>query len=199
LRQQRLSDRFGGMNDANPAGAQYTRGAIAFHWTIAVLILLNFAAAWVAHDMPKAEHQQIMNNHKAIGLLILLLSVLRIVWRITHRAPPFVETLKAWEVALAKVVHALFYFLIVAIPFTGLAMVSAGSGGEPVSFFGLFDIPGLPFAADRTRAGIFHEVHELFATLALALLALHVGAALKHQFIDRDGTLGRMIPWLRRA
>jgi cytochrome b561 len=187
------------MDNANPAGARYTRGAIAFHWTIAVLILLNFAAVWIAHRVPKAEHQQIMDNHKAIGLTILALSVLRIVWRVSHPAPPFVETLRTWEAAAAKVVHALFYFLIIAIPLTGLAMVSAGSGGKPVSYFGLFGIPGLPFAADREKAGVFHEVHELFATLALALLALHVAAALKHHFVNQDGTLGRMIPWLRRA
>jgi cytochrome b561 len=186
------------MDNANPAGARYTRGAIAFHWTIAALILLNFTAAWIAHSVPKPEHQQIMNNHKAIGLTILALSVLRIVWRVTHPAPPFVETLRTWEAAAAKVVHSLFYFLIVAIPLTGWSMVSFASGGKPVSFFGLFAIPGLPFAADRERAGVFHEVHERFALLALALLVLHVAAALKHHFVDRDATLGRMIPWLQR-
>jgi len=186
------------MQNATPVGARYSRGAIAFHWTIAVLILLNFAAAWIADDAPKLEHDQIIANHKAIGLLILTLSVLRIIWRVTHPAPPFVETLKTWEAAAARVVHSLFYFLIIAIPFTGWAMVSAGSGGMPVSFFGLFDIPGLPFSADREKAGVFHEVHELFATLALVLVALHVAGALKHHIIDRDVTLGRMIPWLRR-
>lgn len=187
------------MSQASPAAARYSRGAIAFHWTIAVLIMLNFAAAWVADDAPKEAARQIMGNHKAFGLLILLLSVLRIVWRLTHRPPPLADTLKTWEAAAAKVVHTLFYVLIVAIPLTGWAMASAFSGGEPIGFFGLFDIPGLPMAADKQTAGVFHEVHELLATLTLALLALHIGGALKHQFIDRDATLGRMIPWLRRA
>jgi len=186
------------MENAPSVAARYSRGAIAFHWTIAVLILVNFAAAWVADDLPKAEAGQVMANHKAIGLLVLVLSVLRILWRVTHPAPPLADTLKAWEAALAKVVHSLFYFLIIAIPFSGWAMSSAFSGGKPVSFFGLFDIPGLPFSADRATGGVFHEVHELFATLALLLLALHVAGALKHQFVDRDGTLGRMIPWLRK-
>lgn len=187
------------MNKASSTPTRYSRGAIAFHWTIAGLILLNFAAAWVAEELPKAEAGQVMDNHKAIGLSILALSVLRIIWRLTHPAPPFVQTLKAWEAATAKVVHGLFYVLIIAIPFSGWAMTSAFSGGAPVGFFGLFDIPGLPFAADKATAGVFHEVHELFATLALLLLALHVAGALKHQFIDRDGTLGRMVPWLRGA
>lgn len=185
------------MNGADPAAGRYTRGAIAFHWIIAGLILLNFALAWAADDAPDAERGALLGNHKAIGLAILAFSVLRILWRVTHRAPPFSETLRAWEAAVAKVVHSLFYFLIIAIPFSGWAMSSAASGGKPVGFFGLFDLPGLPFSQDRERAGVFADVHETLATLALVLLFLHVAGALKHQFLDRDGTLARMIPWLR--
>jgi cytochrome b561 len=185
------------MENADPAGARYTRGAIAFHWTIAGLILLNFALASAADDAPRAEHDRIMANHMAIGLAILALSILSILWRIAHPAPPYVATLKAWEAWLARVVHSLFYFLIVAIPLTGWAMVSAATGGRPISFFGLFALPGLPFSRDRARAGAFHDAHESLAALAFFLLALHVAAVLKHQFIDRDATLGRMIPWLR--
>lgn len=179
--------------------ARYSRGAIVFHWAIAALIVLNFAAAWISEDLPKAESQQVMANHKAIGLLILTLTVLRIVWRLTHRPPPASEALKAWEVALSKVVHGLFYVLMIAIPFAGWAMTSAFSGGMPVSFFGLFDIPGLPFQADKALAGVFHEVHELGATLMLALLALHLAGVAKHVLIDRDSTLQRMLPWGRAA
>lgn len=185
------------MEQDRRVGQTYTRGAIAFHWVIAALIVLNFVLVWSAEGAPRPEQQQIMANHKAVGLTVLILSVLRILWRIVHPPVPLAESLKPWEAALAKVVHASFYFLIVAIPFTGWAMVSAGSGGMPVSYFGLFDIPGLPFTADRQKSGVFHEVHELLAILALALLALHVAGALKHDFLDRDGNLGRMIPWLR--
>jgi cytochrome b561 len=185
------------MEDADAAGARYTRGAIALHWAIAGLILLNIAAAWIAEDLPRAEHDQIMGNHMAIGLTILVLSVLRILWRIVHPAPPFVATLRAWEAALARVVHTLFYVLIVAIPLTGWAMVSSASGGGPIGFFGLFALPGLPFSRDRDRAELIGEVHETLAILAILLLVVHVAAALKHQFVDRDATLARMIPWLR--
>lgn len=185
------------MATADPAGGRYTRGAIAFHWIIAALILLNFGLVWIADGVPKAEKGLIIANHKAIGLTILTLSVLRILWRIAHPAPPFSTTLKVWEAALARVVHSLFYFLIVAIPLSGWAMSSAASGGKAVGFFGLFDIPGLPFSQNKVQAGIFHEVHEMLALLTLCLLFLHVAGALKHQFFDRDGTLGRMIPWLR--
>ena len=178
--------------------ARYTRGAIAFHWIIAILIILNFVGAWIAEDMPKAEAAQVMAMHKASGLTILALSVLRIVWRLMNRAPPLVDTLKAWEAALAKVTHALFYFLMIGIPLTGWAMSSAGMKGAPIGWFGLFDIPALPVAHDRATAGVFHESHEVLATLMLVLLGLHVAAALKHQFLDRDGTMSRMLPFLKR-
>jgi len=182
---------------ADPAGARYSLGAIVLHWAIAALIVLNFLLVWTSEDAPKPEHEALIANHKAVGLVILALSVLRLAWRAVHPSPPFAETLRAWEAALAKVVHSLFYLLLLAIPLTGWAMVSLGNGGEPVDIFGLFTVPGLPFAADRRQAGTVHEVHELFATLTLVLLALHVAAAIKHQFIDRDTTLARMVPWLK--
>ena len=181
------------------AATRYTTGAIAFHWIIATLIALNFVAVWVAHTMAKPERAQIMANHKAIGLTVLALSVLRIVWRLMHPAPPFAAGVKPWEAMLARTVQGLFYFLMIGIPLTGWMMVSAFGGGEPVSWFGLFNIPGLPFAQDRATGGTLHAIHENLGLLLLALLALHVAGALKHQWFECDGTLGRMIPWLRQA
>jgi cytochrome b561 len=182
------------MEQGITAARRYSLGAIAFHWIIALLILLNFLGAWESHDLPPAEKAYAMAGHKAFGMTILTLSVLRLLWRLTHRAPPLLETLKSWEAALAKVTHWLFYFLMIAIPSAGWAMHSAFSGGKPVSFFGLFAFPGLPLAQDKEMAGLFHELHESLATLMLFLLALHVAAALKHQFYDHDGTFRRMLP-----
>lgn len=183
--------------DTTAAAARYSRGAIAFHWAIALLIMFNFAAAWVSEDMPKEEAMQVMGNHKAIGITILLLSIGRIVWRITHRPPPLEESLKAWEAALAKVTHALFYFLIVAVPVAGWGLHSAASKGLPVSIFGLFGFPAMPVGSDKPTIGLFHEMHEVLATVMLVLLVLHILAALKHHFLDRDGTLRRMVPWMK--
>lgn len=176
---------------------RYALGAIVLHWLIAVLIALKYAAAWVSEDMPKPEKMQVMGNHKAIGITILLLTVLRIVWRLVHKTPPLVETLKAWEAALAKVVHAGLYFLMLAVPVAGWGLHSAFSKGEPVSLFGLVAFPALPVGSDKPTIGMFHELHEVFATLMLVLLAAHVLAALKHQIVDKDGTLRRMAPWLK--
>jgi len=185
------------MGTADTASARYSHGIIALHWILAVLILLNFVLVWVSEDLPKPQAAQLTGYHIANGMLILGLSVLRIVLRLTQPPVPFVSTLKTWETALARVVHGLFYFLMLAIPLVGWAMVSAFSGGKPVDFFGLVDLPGLPLAADKAMAGALHEVHEAFALLMLVLLALHVAAALKHRFVDRDGTMRRMAPWMK--
>lgn len=184
------------MDTARTSAARYSRGAIVLHWLIAVLIMLNFAAAWISEDMAKADRAMVMGNHKAIGITILLLTILRIVWRVAQRPPAMIETLKAWEAALAKVTHAAFYFLMLAIPLSGWAMSSAFSQGKGVSLFGLFTMPALPVAYDKPTAEMFEEMHEVFATLMLLLFALHVAGALKHHLIDKDGTLRRMVPWI---
>lgn len=186
------------MNTATPpiktAASRYSRGAMFFHWTIAVLIILNFIGAFVAEDLPKPEAAQIMGAHKAMGITILILSIGRLVWRFTKPVLPLSAGLKAWEIALAKVTHSLLYFLMIAIPASGWIMHSAFSGGKPISFFGLFSYPGLPIAQDKATGGLFNEVHEVMAFAMLALLALHLAGALKHQFIDRDGSIWRMLP-----
>lgn len=176
---------------------RYSTGAIAFHWIIALLIAFNYVAAWMAEDLPKEQAGALMGNHKAVGITILLLTVLRILWRITHRPPAFLTSLQPWEAMLARVTHALFYVLMIGIPLAGWLMHSAYSGGAPVNAFGVFSYPGLPLAADKAGAHTAGEVHEILATAMLVLAGLHVLGALKHQFLDRDGSLARMLPWGR--
>jgi len=186
-----------GMETTDTAAARYSRGAIVFHWLIALLIVLNVVAAWVSEDMPKPDRAVIMGNHKAIGVVILGLTLARIAWRIGHKAPPLSETLKAWEAAVARVTHWLFYFLMLALPLTGWAMVSAGPRGGPVSVFGLFKLPALPVGADQSAHEMFEDMHGVLGNVIVALFVLHVAGALKHQFLDRDGTLRRMLPFVR--
>ena len=182
------------MKTAIPIVRRYGRGAITLHWLIAVLILVNIGLAWTAEGATRADKMELIGNHKAVGLLILLLSVTRLAWRLIHDAPPFAKTLKRWEVSLAKAVHWTFYFLLIVLPLAGFVLHSVATGGLPVSFFGLFDIPGLPLAKDRTSAEMFSETHKILATLTMLLLALHVAGALKHLAIDRDGTMQRILP-----
>lgn len=185
------------MDTANTSAARYSRGAIALHWIIAVLIATNFGLAWIAEELSKEERGAMIGNHKAIGLIVLVLTVVRIVWRLMHKPPPVLDTLKAWEMAVSKVVHILMYGLMLAIPLAGWGMSSIYAKGAPTSIFGLFGFPAMPIAHEKSTQELFHELHEITATIMLVLLALHVGAALKHHFIDKDGTMRRMVPWLK--
>lgn len=171
---------------------RYSIGAIVLHWLIAALIALNYAAAWVSESLPKDAAAQVMASHKAIGMTVLALTVIRILWRVTHTPPPFPDTLHRWEVLLARAAHGVLYLLMLGVPLAGWVMHSTYMGGQPIPAFGGFAWPGLPLAQDKGAAETFAEVHEVLATAMLALAALHVLGALKHQFVDRNGTLGRM-------
>lgn len=175
--------------------ARYSTGAALFHWIIALLIVVNYGTGFVAEDLPRELARQVMGNHKAIGITILFLTVARILWRVTHRPPALLTSLHPWEAFLARVTHALFYILMIAVPLAGWLMHSVYTGGAPVNAFGLFDYPGLPLAQDKGGAELAGEVHEVLAIAMLALTGLHVLGALKHQWLDRDGSLLRMMPW----
>jgi|SRR6185369_3385853 len=174
---------------------RYSIGAIVFHWLIAALIAFNYVAAWISEDMAKEDARIVMGNHQAIGISILVLTALRIVWRLINRPPAFRTSLRPWEAALARLTHAAMYVLMIGIPLAGWQMVSAHTGGAPVDAFGVFSWPGLPLAADKAGAHTAGEVHEVLATAMLVLMGIHVLGALKHQWIDRDGSLSRIMPW----
>jgi len=177
--------------------AHYSTGAIILHWLIATLIIANVAIVWGAHNVfPKADHKLLMGLHKEFGISVLALSVLRIVWRLTHRPPPLSGALRPWERGLAHATHTLFYLLMVGIPLTGWLLISASSFNT-VNMFGLFTLPPLPVSGHGVHETL-EGIHEKLGWLIVILLGLHVAGALKHQFLDRDATLGRMIPGLAR-
>ena len=183
------------METTEPRGrVRYSTGAIVFHWTIALLIALNFIAVWVAGSMPEAQAMQIMGNHKAIGITVLILSIARLIWRLTHKPPPLNPDLKPWERLLATIVHHLFYVLMIGIPLAGWLLHSAFSGGQPIPVFGLFAYPGLPMAQNKALGETFAGIHGLLAWTFLAIWVLHVAGALKHQFLDKDREIWRMLP-----
>jgi len=172
--------------------SRYSKGAIAFHWIIAALVIANIVLVEIAEDLERAEKSVYMDPHKAIGITVLVLTVLRIVWRLTHARPDVASGVKPWEAKLAKTVHALFYVLLISIPLTGWMMSSLFSGGGGVSWFGIFEIPGLPFAQDREAGGFVHDLHEYMGKAMFILIILHVLGALKHQFMDKVPVLAKM-------
>ena len=172
---------------------KYSKTAIVLHWAIAILIMANVVLVNMAEDMPRAAKAVYMNPHKAIGVSILLLSLYRLFWRVGHKPPPMPDAITGWQAKLGKAVHAIFYFLIIAVPLSGWVMSSVHPQAPPVSFFGLFDIT-LPFGKSEAVAGIGHEAHEILTKPLVILIFLHVIGALKHQFADRVPFIQRMWP-----
>ncbi len=167
----------------------YTRVAITFHWVIAALIVFNLWLGLAHESLPK--DWQVMPVHKSIGLTVLVLTLGRIAWRVTHPAPPLPGDLTPWERLGAKASHFLLYTLMLALPLTGWAM-SSGPKRYPLSWFWLFDVPYLPASAAVAKTG--HDMHGVFGWAMIGLLVLHVAAALRHHFLLRDSVLARMTP-----
>ncbi|MDP1028065.1 cytochrome b [Sphingomonas sp. KR1UV-12] len=170
--------------------ARYSTVAMWFHWTIAVLVIANLTIG-IFHDAIG-----FMSAHKAIGLTVLALTAGRVAWRITHRPPPLPARTPGWERGLAHATHWTLYLLMIAMPVTGWLMVSGTATRRPLTWFGLFDLPYLPVG--EAAGGFGHDAHGLLGWLMLALVVLHIAAALRHRLILRDGILGRMAPALDR-
>jgi cytochrome b561 len=175
-------------------GDRYSRGAIAFHWAIAALVLANIFIGLFHETL--LEGIRSIPLHKAIGVTVLALSLGRLAWRLTHRPPPLPDDMKSWEKVLAKGVHWLFYALMLVVPLTGWMFSSNPERPHPFSWFGLFDVPLLPVT--REMAASAHDAHELLALLLTGLVALHIAAALRHHFLLRDRALVRMLPGASR-
>lgn len=194
--------------------SRYSAVAIALHWLIAIAILSMIPMGWWMSDAitepgSQALAYRVFQIHKSIGFLILALTVLRIVWRLTHPVPALPGAMKGWEQFAARATHLAFYALMLGLPLTGWVYVSTGwavATDTPLavasSWFGLFTVPHLPFiehaseAVRRATAWMAMGAHSKLAWAAIILVAMHVGAALKHQFLDRDGVLSHMIPVL---
>ena len=181
---------------------RYGSVAMAFHWVIALLIIANVVLGlWLGEFMERGDplKYSVAQWHKSIGLTVLVLSVLRVVWRLMNPHPPAPWTSPLMR-GLSLASHYAFYFLIVAIPITGYVMASASPLGNGTDYFGLFTWPNLPFFDGMTREQLhpIHEtwetVHETLAWSAIVLLPIHIGAALYHHLKLRDDVFSRMLP-----
>ncbi len=184
---------------------RYTRIAILLHWVIALAIILQLASGLWMEDAIKDKQTQalaykIYQWHKSLGLTVLLLSVVRLGWRLTHAAPALPSHMPRWERVAAHTSHVTFYVFMITIPLLGWAMVSSSPLGLPTVVFGLFEWPHIPWLAEAQHKqlyeGWFKAGHEYMALATLGLLCIHIGAALKHHFIDRDAVLARMVPFI---
>jgi cytochrome b561 len=184
--------------------ARYSHIAILLHWVIAALILTNLGLGWWMQTLDGLSQFEKFQLHKSIGVLVLLLSVARLLWRMTHAAPPYPATMKPWEKLAASSVHWAFYGIMIGLPMTGWLVVSTSTFNLPTLLFHTVPWPHLPVhdLAMDARMQVNHlsaGAHKLLGYGTAALIALHVGAALKHQFVTGDKVLSRMVPGFGRG
>ncbi len=182
--------------------SRYTSVAISLHWLIALLIIGLIAIGKYMDGLEETDHLrfELIQWHKSFGILVLLLIVIRILWRLTHKPPQLTVAMAAWEKFAASATHVLLYLLMLAIPISGWVMVSASPLNLATELFGAVPWPHLPLgtadgysdSARETIAGGAHQAHHLLANGLLALVILHTAAALRHQFIFKDNLISRM-------
>ena len=173
---------------------RYSIGAMIFHWVIAVAVIVNWRLAENAHHAQSpADRSAIFADHKALGILILALTVGRLLWRWTHPVPPLPSDLAKWEKTLARIVHVVFYVLLIALPLGG--WIANSLAGREVDMFGLFTIPALPVGDNPGAAKSIFSIHATGGSIFIYLIALHILGALKHTFFDKNGGIFRMLPF----
>jgi cytochrome b561 len=174
-----------------PATGRYHPVSMLFHWLLAVAIIGSLAVGLYMTGLSMSPTRlKLYNWHKWAGVMILLLSAARLLWRLTHK-PPADPPMPAWQQRAAHGAHRALYVLFFAVPLAGWAYSSAA--GFPVVLFGVLPLPDwVPVNRDLSEA--IKPLHKWLAYALGAVVVLHVAAALKHQFVDRDGLLQRMLP-----
>jgi cytochrome b561 len=181
---------------------RYHSVAITLHWLIAALVVTNVILGFGHEYVDRATSREMMWWHKSIGISVFLLTLVRLGWRISHPIPPLPIDMAPWKKFLARANHWAFYFLLLALPFLGWLLTSASPRNNPIPFFGL-QWPFLPFVHDlpmdqrKALTPQFAEAHETVAKITLALVVLHVAAALHHIFVRKDEVGHHMLPFLR--
>ncbi len=183
------------MND----DTRYGIVAIVLHWLIAISVIGLYAVGTIMEDMkPSLQQFELYQLHKSFGICVLLLTALRLVWRLANPQPSLPPKMPGWQKMAAKATHWGFYALLLAAPLAGWAMVSASSLNIPTVIFGLFTLPHIEVIAASTdkqmMEGLFEDLHGLAADSLLVLLVAHVGAALYHHIKLHDSVLLKMLP-----
>lgn len=190
------------MNDMDvPTDARYGWPAILLHWLLALAIVGNFGVGLYMADLPfSVARVKLFNWHKWAGVTILALSAMRLLWRLAHKPPTYssgvLAAMPAWQHRAANVSHFAMYLLFFAVPLLGWAYSSAA--GLQIVWFGVLPLPDF-VPVDKALAEAIKPVHGALAWALIGVVAVHIAAALKHQFVDRDGLIARMLPNHSRA
>ena len=191
--------------------SQYNNISIFLHWLIGAGIVFMFILGWFMDTVPKdaaksstfdlfnmglyvwelskevSPRSFYFNLHKSVGISLFALIILRILWRLTHKPPALLDSMKTWEKKLATGAHHGLYFLMVATPLAGIIMSISSKYG--IHWFGIKLVGGIDNKASRE---LFYEFHEIFGLLILLILFFHIAGAFKHALVDKDGTLRRI-------
>ena len=195
------------------SAVRYTKTAIILHWLIALGIFIMFGIGWFMADLPKKVPDQAsfdlfdlgifswqvaqpvsprsfyFNLHKSIGVTILALIFIRILWRFTHKPPTLLASYKKFERKLASGAHHLLYMLMLAVPLSGIVMALNSKYG--IKWFG---VPFMAGTDNKPVREFWLSAHQTIGLILLLVVIIHILAALKHKFIDKDETLSRMMP-----
>jgi len=176
---------------------RYTIPAIVLHWLIALLIIATFTLGLVMTDIPGITPTKLkyFNWHKWAGVTVLLLATLRLLWRLLRHPPAYADDMPAWQRGAAHGLHWLLYLLMFAVPLSGYFYSLAT--GYPIVWFGVIELPVL-MGPDPALKPVLKAVHYWLNMLLAGLVGLHVAAAFKHLFVDRDGVMARMLPFSTR-
>ncbi|MDB6060965.1 MAG: putative cytochrome b-561 protein [Verrucomicrobiaceae bacterium] len=186
---------------------QYTRIAMFFHWTVAVLMLTNIGLILSVDYLPEEWARPAIDTHKSIGITVLGLFILRLLWRFAHRPPQLPPIFAKWEVVTAHFVHIGLYALMLLLPLSGWLHDSAWKNAvnHPLQLFYLIPWPRIAWVTqlDPGPKEMWHttfgNIHTALAYIFYALFALHIAGALKHEWIDRESVLRRMWPFGSRS
>jgi cytochrome b561 len=183
----------------NPAKhrTRYGTVAIAFHWLLALAIIGSLSVGIYMHELPFSPLRlKLFNWHKWAGITILALSAARLLWRLAHRPPELpaemVAAMPEWQRRAHHATHAALYLLFFAVPLAGWAYSSAA--GFPIVWLGVLPLPDWVPVNKELADAFYKPLHQTLAFALAGLVLLHIAAALKHQFVDRDGLLLRMWP-----
>lgn len=178
--------------DWRNSATRYGLVAQALHWVIVLMLVAQYTLASRAKDLPLGlARLQLVDWHKSLGLAILLVMLLRLAWRLAN-APPPLPPMPRWQALASRASHSALYALLLVQPVVGWLYSSAAN--YPVTLLGWLQLPML-VAPDEALKEALQDLHGILAAALVGLIALHVLAALKHQFYDEDGLLGRMLPW----
>jgi cytochrome b561 len=165
----------------------------AFHWTIALVLLGQIPLAWYMIDLPLSPDKLgTYALHKSIGMTLFALAVGRAVWAALAKRPALPTEMPRWQVISSKAIEGLLYILVILMPITGWLMSSAAN--FPVSVFGIFTLPDLVEPSEALFENL-KNAHMMQSRLLIALVSVHILAALKHHFMDKDNVLMSMLPW----